>query len=485
MSKIKDYKSKTLVNLIWKFLERIGNQGVAFVVSIVLARLLSPDDYGLISLVTIFTSIFGVFVNGGLGTALIQKKDADDLDFSTVFYSNIFFGALCYLILFLCAPLISAFYNTPELTSVIRVLGLTLIISGFSGVQSAYVSKKLIFKKFFFSTLGGTLFSAVIGITMAYFGFGVWALVAQQVSSSLFSAVVLWIIVKWYPKKMFSFNRLKSLFSFGWKLLVSQLINTVYNDIRQLIIGKIYSTADLAYYNRGKSLPNMLVTNINTSIDSVLLPVMSDVQDQKERLKSMTRRAIKTSSYIMWPMMFGLMAIGENFVHLVLTDKWLPSLPFLYVFCFVSGLQPIQTANLNVINAMGRSDLYLKMEITKKTLGILIVLITMKISVLAMAIGSVIYTIIVSVINAFPNKKLINYTYFEQIKDMAPAFILALFMAVIVKILPIQGINMILQLIIQIFVGALIYVLGSIFFKLESFIFIKNMILGFIKKKRI
>lgn len=483
MSEIKDYKSKTLVNLIWKFMERIGNQGVAFIVSIVLARLLSPEDYGLISLVTIFTSIFSVFVNGSLGTALIQKKDADDLDFSTVFYSNVVLGLFFYLILFLTAPLISAFYNIAQLTSVVRILGITLIISGFSGVQSAYVSKNLMFKKFFFSTLGGTIMSAVVGIFMAHLGFGVWALVAQQVSTSLFSAIVLWIIVKWRPKKMFSLNRWKKLFSFSWKLMISHLINTVYNDIRQLIIGKIYSASDLAYYNRGKSLPNMIVTNINTSIDSVLLPVMSDVQDQRDKLKSMTRRAIKTSSYIMWPLMFGLMAIGENFVHLILTDKWLPSLPYLYIFAFICGLMPIQTANLNVINAMGRSDLYLKMEIIKKTIGIAIVLITMNISVLAIALSSVLYTLIVSVINAFPNKKLINYSYFEQIRDILPSFLLALFMSVVVKFLPIGSLNLVLQLVIQIFVGAVVYIFGSIILKLESFTFLKNIMLKFLKRK--
>lgn len=483
MSEIKDYKSKTLVNLIWKFMERIGNQGVAFIVSIVLARLLSPEDYGLISLVTVFTSIFGVFVNGGLGTALIQKKDADDVDFSTVFYSNVIIGLLCYIILYFLAPLISAFYNSSQLTSVIRVLGLTLIISGLSGVQSAYVSKKLIFKKFFFSTLLGTIGSAIIGIAMAYYGFGVWALVAQQVSLSLFSSIVLWIIVKWRPRLVFSIEKLKTLFSFGWKLLVSSFINTLYNDIRQLIIGKVYTSSDLAYYNRGKSLPNMLVTNINTSIDSVLLPVMSDVQDQKVRLKSMTRRAIKTSSYIMWPLMFGLMAVGDNFIRLLLTDKWLPCLPFLYISAFISGLQPIQTANLNAINAMGRSDLYLKMEIIKKTIGILIILFTMRINVLAIALGNIVYTIIVSVINSFPNKKLIDYNYFEQIKDILPSFSLAFVMSVVVEFLPIQGLHLIIQLAIQVVVGAIIYITGSILFKLDGFIFIKDILIKFIRKK--
>lgn len=475
-------KTKTISNLVWRFMEQCGAQGVAFIVSIVLARLLDPTDYGLISLVTVFTTILQVFVDGGLGTALIQKKGADELDFSTVFYCNILFCAILYVSLFVAAPYIALFYDNAELIPVVRVLGLSIIISGLKGIQQAYVSRHMIFKRFFFATLGGTIGAAVLGIFMAYNGFGVWALVAQQIFNATVDTIILWITVKWRPKRMFSFERLKGLFSYGWKLLVSNLVNTVYNDVRQLIIGKVYSSADLAYYNRGKQFPNLIVTNINTSIDSVLLSVMSDSQDDRERIKGMTRRAIMTSSYIMWPMMLGLMASGKNVVHILLTDKWMMCLPYLYIFCFVYGMQPIHTANLNAIKALGRSDLYLRMEIIKKTVGIIVILVTMNISVLAMGLGSVFYTLFASVVNAFPNKKLLYYSYFEQLKDILPSFTLAAIMAVIVYCIPAGPLNSICYLIVQVLVGALIYIAGSILFRLESFYFIKETAFKFIRK---
>lgn len=482
MAKNEEIKKKTVSNLAWRFAERCGAQGVTFVVSIVLARLLDPTDYGVISLVTVFTSILQVFVDSGLGNALIQKKDADDLDFSTVFYCNIVFCIVLYTGLFIAAPSIAYFYDNLELIPVIRVLGFTIIISGVKGVQQAYVSRHMIFKRFFFSTLGGTVGAAMIGIVMAYMGFGVWALVVQQIFNATLDTIILWITVKWRPKPGFSYNRFKVLFSFGWKLLVSSLINTVYNDIRQLIIGKVYSSSDLAYYNRGKQFPNLIVENINTSIDSVLLPTMSKVQHNKERIKTLTRRSIMTSSYIMWPLMFGLMATGRNIVNILLTDKWLPCLPFLYIFCFVYGMQPIHTANLNAIKAIGRSDLYLKMEVIKKSVGIVMILATMNISVFAIGLSSIFYTLFASIVNAFPNRKLLEYSYAEQFKDIIPSFVLAGMMCVVISILPLGNWNVFLQLFIQIMIGGIVYISGSIIFKLESFKFVLNSVKGFMKK---
>ena len=284
--------TNVITNFFWRFLERCGAQGVTFIVSIVLARLLDPTVYGTVALVTIFTTIMQVFVDSGMGNALIQKKDADDLDFSSVFYFNMAMCSVLYLIMFFAAPFIASFYRMPELTAIVRVLSFVVVISGVKNVQQAYVSRHLMFKRFFFSTLGGTIGAAVIGIAMAYLGFGVWALVAQMLFNAAVDTTILWITVKWRPKKMFSFQRLKSLFSYGWKLLASSLIDTVYNDLRQLIIGKKYSSGDLAYYNQGKKFPQLIVTNINTSIDSVLLPTMSKAQDDMAAVRSMTRRGV-------------------------------------------------------------------------------------------------------------------------------------------------------------------------------------------------
>lgn len=465
-------KKATITNMIWRFAERCGVQLVAFVVSVILARLLGPDEYGQLALVTVFITILQVFVDSGLANALIQKRDSDEIDFSTVFYYNIVFCIIIYFIMFLFAPLIALFYDDASLTALIRVLSFTIIISGVNNVQQAYVSKKLMFKRFFFSTLGGTILSAIAGITLAFNGFGVWALVAQQLLNTFVNTCILWFTVKWRPKLVFSFTRLKTLWSFGWKMLLSSLLNTIYNDVRQLIIGKTYSSTDLAFYNKGKQLPKLVVNNINISIDGVLFPVMSEYQDDRQRIKSMTRRAIKTSSFFMWPIMFGLMATSENLIRLLLTDKWLPSVPFMYIFCFVYGFQPIHTANLNAIKAMGRSDLYLRMEIIKKTGGILLILLTMNISVFAMCFSSVIYTIFAGLVNAFPNQKLISYKYHEQIGDILPPFLLSLGMGTLVYFVSYLGLNDIVTLCVQVILGAILYVLGCYLFKLETFVFL-------------
>lgn len=471
-------------NFLWRFLERCGAQGVSFIVSIVLARLLDPSLYGTIALVTVFTTIMQVFVDSGMGNALIQKKDADDLDFSSVFWFNLTMCSVLYLVMFFAAPLIASFYKTPELTSVVRVLSLILIISGVKNVQQAYVSRNMLFKRFFFATLGGTIGAAVVGIAMAYFGFGVWALVAQMLFNTAVDTLILWITVKWRPKKLFSFQRLKGLFSYGWKLLVSSLLDTVYKDLSQLVIGKRYSKADLAQYNQGNKFPNVIVTNINSSIDSVLLPTMSKEQDDSSRVRDMTRRAIKTSTYIMMPLMMGLAVCAESIVSLVLTDKWLPCVPFLRIFCFTYAFYPIHTANLNAIKAMGRSDLFLILEILKKAVGIIAIVSTMFISVKAMAYSLLVTSVLSQIINSWPNKKLLNYSYLIQIKDMLPQIGISVVMGVIVYLIQLFSFAPILTLIVQIIVGSVVYILLSKILHIDSYTYVMNTITNIFKKKR-
>ncbi len=461
--------SGVMSNFLWRLAERFGAQGVAFVVSIVLARLLVPEAYGTIALVTVFTQILNVFIDSGFGNALIQKKDADDLDFSTVFYFNIAICVLLYLGMFLAAPLIAKFYNDASLTPVVRVLSLTLIISGVKNVQQAYVSRTMQFKRFFFATLGGTIGAAVIGIAMAYFGFGVWALIAQQIFNATVDTLILWITVKWRPKWMFSWQRLKGLFSFGWKLLASSLLDTVYNDLRQLIIGKMYTKTDLAQYNRGKQLPDLLVNNIDTSINSVLLPAMSQIQDNPERVKNMTRRAMKTSTYVIAPVMMGLAFTAESVIRLILTEKWLPCVPFLRIFCITYMFYPVNTTNLNAIKAMGRSDLFLKLETIKKVIGLIVLLGTMWFGVMAMAYSLLFTSITSQIINSWPNKKLLDYSYPEQIRDILPGILLAVFMGCCVYPVKWIGFSDLLTLFIQVVMGACIYIGGSALLKLEGF----------------
>lgn len=475
-------KGNVISNFLWRFAERCAAQLVTLIVSIILARILTPSDFGTVSLVMVFTTIMQVFVDSGLGTALIQKKNADDLDFSSVFYFNFAVCLILYAGMFIAAPYIAGFYNDVSLTPIIRVISLTIVISGVKGIQQSYVSRNMLFKRFFFATLGGTIFSAFLGIGMAYAGCGVWSIVAQQLSNTAIDTLILWITVKWRPKKMFSWSRLKSLLSYGWKLLASSLLDTVYNNLRNLVIGKIYTSADLAYYNQGDKFPKVVITNINASIDSVLLPSMSGEQENCERVKSMTRRAIKTSTYIMAPLMIGLLFCAEPIVKLLLTEKWLPCVPYLRIFCFTYMFWPIHTANLNAIKAMGRSDFFLKLEIIKKVMGLALLLFTMRISVMAMAYSLIVSGILSQIINSWPNWKLLNYNYFEQLRDILPSIIIAVGMGICVYFISFIPMPTIVTLLIQIVIGAVIYIGVSAALKLEEFEYLFGMIKSFLKR---
>lgn len=475
-------RKSVISNIIWRFLERCGAQGVTFLVSVVLARLLDPSLYGTVALVTVFIAILQVFVDSGMGNALIQKKDADDLDFSSVFYFNFSVCLLLYICMFFAAPFIAAFYNMPDLTPVVRVLSLTLIISGVKNIQQAYVSRNMLFKKFFFATLGGTIGAAVIGIWMAWKGYGVWALVAQNLFNAALDTIILWVTVKWRPKRAFSLERLKGLFSYGWKLLVSALLDTGYSNVRSLIIGKLYTSADLAFFNRGKQFPNLIVTNINTSIDSVLLPTMSKEQDNMERVRDMTRRAIKTSTFIMMPLMMGLAVCAEPLIRIVLTDKWLPAAFFLRVFCFTYAFYPIHTANLNAIKAMGRSDLFLKLEVIKKVVSIAALVSTMFISVEAMALALPVTSILGQIINSWPNRKLLDYSYRAQLLDMLPQIGLSAVMGAIIFLIQFLRLSDVATLLIQAPLGALIYIVGSKLLHIDSYEYVKGLIKSYTKK---
>lgn len=463
-------------NFFWRIGESSGAQLVSFLVSIVLARLLAPEDYGVIALVTVFTSILQVFVDSGLGTALVQKKNADEADFSSVFYFNVLVCLTLYAGMFVAAPAIAKFYDNPIYIPLVRVLSLTLVISGLKNIQQAYVYRHMIFKRFFFSTLGGTVASAILGIAMAYAGFGVWALAAQYVSNTAIDTLILWITVPWRPKKRFSWTKLKALLSYGWKLLVSALLDTGYTSLWNLLIGKVYSSADLSFYDQGSKYPKAIIGTISNSIDSVLLPTMSIVQDDRAQIKSMTRRSIVTSVYVMAPLMMGLAGCAEPLVNLILTDKWLPCVPYMRIFCITYMFWPVHSANLNAIKAMGRSDLFLQLEILKKIIGIGLLLCTMRISVMAMACSLLISSVTSQIINSYPNWKLLNYRYLEQLRDILPSILLAVIMAVAVGAVPLLGYGNVLTLCIQIPLGAVIYVAGSAIFRLESFRYLLNMI---------
>lgn len=485
-------KSSVITSLIWKFLERIGTQGVQFIVAIVLARLLSPADFGLIALVTVFITLANVFVQSGLNTALIQKKDADNLDFSTVFYSCLALACLLYLGLFLGAPLIAKFYNNQtELIPVIRVLGLMLPLGALNSIQEAYVARNMMFKKLFYRSVGAIIPAGCIGVFCAFMGCGIWSLVVQQLSNSVLICIIMWFTVKWRPQLAFSIARWKSLFSFGWKLLCSALLDTFYQNLRNLVIGKMFTPAALGFYNRGDQFPHLIINNVNSSIQSVLLPSLSSVQDDRVRLKTLARRSIKTSGFLILPLMAGLAAVAEPLTLSVLGEKWLPAVPFIQICCFTYAFWPIHTTNLSAINAVGRSDVFLKLEIIKKCYGFaaLVLMIWLFRTPVGIAMSAAITAPIGSFVNAYPNKKLLNYSFGEQMKDFLPSFALAVLMGFAVYFM--SGlltnefaISPVLQLLVLTAFGTVVYLGLAKLFRLECLDYLVKTLKEFKNRKK-
>lgn len=457
---------------LWRLAERFGAKLVSFAVSIILARLLLPEEYGTVALATMFISIFQVFVDSGLASALIQKKDSDELDFSSVFYFNCGMCIVLYIIVFLAAPYVARFYQNQQLISLIRFSAISLLISGLKNVQQAYIFKYMLFKRFFFSTIGGTVFSALIGITMAYMGLGAWALVMQQISNICIDTLIIWLTVDWRPKWCFSLKRLRKLLMYGIRMLLAGVLDTVYSNLRSLTIGKLYSEADLAYFNKAKGFPDIIVSNINTSINSVLLPVISGAQDDKKKCKELTRKSIKLTSYILAPFMIGMMIIARPMVSLLLTDKWLPCVPFLRIFCVTSFFIPITTANLNLIASLGKMDIYLKLAFWEKFIGVSALILSARHGVTNIAVSLLITSPIIAICNALPNKKLVGYSISEEIKDIAPSVILSSIMAVLVYPISLLKLPLIAIIFFQISSGVIIYILLSYVFKVSMFFFV-------------
>lgn len=482
-------KKQTISGAIWKFTERISAQLISFVVSVILARLLAPDDYGLIALVFVFTTFCDKLLIAGFATSLIQKKTADDKDFSSVLYFSIAAAFVLYVLLFFGAPLITDFYtkfDRTELIAVIRILGLSLFLMAFSSVQHAYASRNMLFKRYFWSTLGATVFSGIVGIVMAYQGWGVWALVTQNMLATFVGCTILWFTVDWRPKLLFSFERLKGLFSYGWKIFMASIIKTLYNDVRSLVIGKMFTPADLAYYNRGQSLPQLVDSNVTGTIDSVLFPAYSRLQDDRPAMLNAVRRAVKTSCYVLMPILALMAAVASPLVSLLLTDKWLPCVPFMQILSFSFIFSPVEMENLQAIKAIGRSDIVLKLEIVKKTTGILLLIVSVPFGVIAIAWSMMVSCLIAALLNASSNKKLIGYTIKQQLLDVLPSLIMSLLIFVgvqgLLEIIPTS--NQWVQLISGCFVAMAFYIGASVLFKAESFRYMVTTVSHMIKKNK-
>lgn len=464
-------------------MERGGTQGIQLLVQVVLARLLAPNQFGTLAIVLVFVNLAQVFVQSGFNTALIQKKDADEQDFSSIFYLSLGVATILYIIIFISAPMIADFYEDQSLVDVLRVISLTLFAGAFNSIQNAFVSRNMLFKKLFKSSLGAILISGALGVFAAYKGLGIWALVIQHMANQFSITIIMWFTVKWRPKLVFSMTRVRELFSFGWKLLASSLLNVLYMEIRTLIIGKKYTSDTLGYYDKGQQFPKVIGSNVDGSIQSVMLPTLSAHQDNKKRVKEMMRRAIVSSSFLVFPMMVGMAVVSEPLVRIVLTDKWLASVPFLQIACINYSLLPIHTANLQAINAIGRSDIFLRLEIIKKIFGLVILGISLPYGIYAIALGAAISSLVSTFINAYPNKQLLDYSYKEQWLDIMPHLLISLVMGGIVYLFNYLKIPAWQALILQVCTGAVIYFGLSKIFRIESFDYLIKTIRE-LKKKR-
>jgi O-antigen/teichoic acid export membrane protein len=470
----KNSEKKIMSGLFWTFGERICAQLVTTVVSIILARVLDPEHYGIISIVMVFISICNVFVTSGFGSAVIQSKTAEEKDFDTAFWMSFGLAILLYGVLFISAPFISAFYNMEQLTSVMRVMGLRIPIASVNSIQQAYVRRQMVFKRFFIATLFGTVISGVVGVVLAMSGFGVWALVAQYLTNTTVDTIILWFVGGWQPKIRFSKKKVHGIFSFGWKTLATDLIVTLEGDIRSLIIGKVFSSADLAYYDQGKKIPSLLVTNINASINKVMLPAYSRSQDNLGELKRMLRRSIQIGIFILAPILLGLAAVSEQFVKVILTEKWIPCIPLIQIFCVSYLTRPLETACHQALLAIGKSDVVLKiiMCINVVDAGALLIAAFVFKSVQLIAVGSIAVMITSLVCFMFNINKYLGYKLREQLKDIVPSIVCALIMVIVVIFAGKIKAPQILVLCIQILIGGIVYVATALMIKVEPFMYL-------------
>lgn len=477
--------NSVISGIFWKLLERFGVAGIQFILQIILARLLSPEHYGALALMVVFTTLATVFVQSGFNTALIQNKDVTEEDYSSVFWVSLGVAGVLYAALFLAAPLIAMLYDMPDIVQPFRVLALMLFPGALNSIQLAKVSRELDFRKVFFSNIGGIIISGIVGITLAYMGGGLWVLVVQALLKMLVVCLVMRFTVNWRIRFVCNFSRVKTLFSFGWKLLASALLDTLYRDLHSLIVGLKYDSGTLGYYNRGMQFPQFIINAVNGAVQSVMLPAMSARQEDRAQVKALMRKSIMVSAYLIFPMMAGLAAVATPVVSLLLTDKWLPCVPFLQIYCFTFSFYPVHTSNLQAINAVGRSDIFLKLEIIKKILGVSVLVIAVVYfeTPMAIAMTGALTTLISSFINAYPNKELIGYSYFEQMKDIAPSFLMSLVMCAVVFGVGTVELSMLLTLLLQIVTGVLVYLLLSLIVRPLPFVLLLERLKNLLVKK--
>ena len=451
-------KQKAITGVVWSAIENFAAKGVQFILGIVLARILVPEDYGLIGMIMVFLAISATFIDSGFSKALIQKKNRDEKDFSTVFYFNIAIAVCFYLILFFSAPLIANFYDQQVLVSIVRVIGLIVIINSFAVVQRSKFTINIDFKTQTKASLLSIVISGLFGIYLAYSGYGVWALVVQALIRAALNVGALWYFSKWIPRDGFHYNRFKSLFSFGSKLLLSRLIDTVYKNIYLIVIGKLFSTAELGFYTRAKQLNDFPSANITSILQRVTFPLLSGIQDDNIRLKENYRLIIKLSALIVFPLMMGLAALAEPIVLIILTEKWLNSVWMLQLLCFAGMWYPIHSLNLSILNVKGRSDLFLRLEIIKKVIITIVLIVSIPFGIKAMIIGQIFTSIIGLVINTYYTNLIISYNLVQQLSDIFGVLVVSLLMGTLIYVTIGYIENSALQLLVGFIEGVLFFI---------------------------
>lgn len=468
-------KEKTISGFIWRLLQNLSVQVVSFVVSIVLARILMPSDYGLIAMIMVFINIALIFINIGFSSAIIQKKELTPVEIDTMFYSGIIISVLLYAVLFFTAPWVAVFYKEERLVSLLRAESLIIVIGSLYSVHQALIIREMKFQKSFIVNLIAVVVNGIVGIICALRGFGPWALVYATIANYLTCAVIMWIVVKWTPKFRFSFKAFQSIFLFSAKILVSGLIDTVFNNIRSIIIGKQYSSEDLAYYSRGYQFPTLIMTQVDGAVTMVLFSSLSKYQDDWENGLRALRRAMKTSMYVCAPLMAGLCAVAESLVLLLLTDKWAASVEYVRLTTIICVMWPL-SARRHALNALGKSGISLILNIIGKTFMLTLILLTFRHSVRLMIISTIISSLLSQILGAFVYAKHLNYKVADQLADILPSIMLSAFMGFVVYFISYLNLGHFITLLIQVPAGIVIYILGSKLLRFEAYRYLLDML---------
>ena len=468
-------KHKAVNGVLWRIAEQGGKQGIYFVISVILARLIMPDQFGMIAMLTVFTNIAGVFIDSGFSSALIRKSNRTQADCSTVYWFNIIVSVVCYLILFACSPLVARFYEMPQLSTILKVTSLSIVIGSVAGVHRTLIEAEMKFKALTKFNLLALLVSGIAGIVFAYLNFEVWALVIQNLTMQTIATICVWHKVKWRPSFIISRESLHEFFGFGSKLLASNLLNTVYSNIYAIVIGKVYRASDLAFYNRASSLTQMTSTLPTNILQSVTYPTLCKLQGDDEALKNGYRRTLRISAFVIFPLCLGVGAVSYPLINVLYTEVWLFAASLLSIVAFSRMWYPIHSLNLNYLIVKGRSDLFFRLEIIKKIQGVIMLCITVPFGIKAMCYGSVATSILALIYNTHYTGKFLKMSIITQLKDLSPIITLSIAMFIASKLTANMMGNDLISLIASIAVGALVYIGGALLFRFPEVKELKNL----------